>query len=50
MAWSRFAFSGLIEVRALYKEKAIDLTSLENDLALEWEKIIAQEINRDGSF
>lgn len=44
MAWSRFAFSGLIEVRALYKENAIDLTSLENDLALEWEKIIAQEI------
>jgi len=44
VAWSRFAFSGLMEVRAIYKENAFDLNAVENDLKLEWNKIYAEVI------
>jgi len=38
-AWKRLAFSGLMEVRALYKENAIDIDALEKDLEKEWYKL-----------
>ena len=39
IAWSRLAFSGLLEVRSLYKEKGIDVQALERDLAIEWDRL-----------
>lgn len=36
IAWKRLAFSGLLEIRALYKENTIDLNVLEKDLQKEW--------------
>lgn len=39
LAWKRLAFSGLIEVRAIYKENTIDLGALEKDLEIEWNKL-----------
>lgn len=36
IAWSRFAFSGLIEVRDLYKESGLDLIAMEKDIEEEW--------------
>lgn len=39
VAWSRLAFSGLLEVRSLYKEKGIDLQALERDVEREWERL-----------
>lgn len=39
VAWKRLAFSGLMEIRAIYKENAIDLDALEKDLELEWNKL-----------
>lgn len=39
VAWSRLAFSGLLEVRSLYKEKGLDLQALEKDLEKEWERL-----------
>ena len=39
IAWSRFAFSGLKEVRTLYKENCLDMESMEKDLELEWNEI-----------
>ncbi len=38
-AWMRFAFSGLIEVRALYKENALDIAALDDDLENEWNRL-----------
>lgn len=38
VAWSRLAFSGLLEVRSLYKEKGLDLQLLEKDLEKEWKR------------
>lgn len=39
IAWSRFAFCGLIEVRGLYKESGLDLVALEKDIEKEWLKL-----------
>ncbi|MDW0113054.1 hypothetical protein QT711_07635 [Sporosarcina saromensis] len=39
VAWSRLAFSGLLEVRSMYKEKGLDLQALERDLVREWERL-----------
>ncbi len=39
IAWSRFAFAGLKEVRILYKEDCLDMESMEKDLELEWHEI-----------
>jgi len=44
VAWKRLAFSGLIEVRAKYKESAIDLNALENDLKKEWNTLYNDNI------
>lgn len=38
-AWKRLAFSGILEVRALYKENALDLNAMEKDLEKEWNDI-----------
>lgn len=38
-AWKRLAFSGLVEIRSIYIDSAIDLNSLERDLELEWNRI-----------
>ncbi|GEK90993.1 hypothetical protein [Alkalibacterium kapii] len=40
IGWSRFAFSGLIEVRALYKENTLDLVALDQDLEKEWKALL----------
>ncbi|MBR0577174.1 hypothetical protein KCG48_12695 [Proteiniclasticum sp. BAD-10] len=39
VAWKRLAFSGLLEVRSLYKEKALDLNAMEKDIEKEWSLI-----------
>lgn len=39
VAWIRFAFSGLMEVRALYKENALDITAMDDDLKNEWNRL-----------
>jgi hypothetical protein len=39
IAWSRYAFSALLEIRALYKENSLDLVSMEKDISLEWERL-----------
>lgn len=41
-AWKRLAFSGMLEVRAIYKENVIDLHSLEKDLDMEWKVLYAE--------
>lgn len=39
VAWSRLAFSGLLEVRSMYKENGLDLQLLEKDLEKEWDRL-----------
>lgn len=39
VGWNRLALAGLIEVRAIYQKNTIDLTTLEDDLEKEWEKL-----------
>lgn len=39
VAWSRFAFSALLEIRSMYKEKGLDLIALEKDLEHEWSRL-----------
>lgn len=39
VAWKRLAFSGLMEIRALYKENCIDIAVLEEDLRNEWDRL-----------
>lgn len=36
VAWQRLALSGLLEVRAIYSENAIDIAALDSDLEREW--------------
>ncbi|WP_411680007.1 hypothetical protein [Clostridium thailandense] len=43
VAWKRLAFSGLIEIRALYKEKCIDIAALDEDLRIEWSRLERQK-------
>ena len=42
VAWSRFAFSGLQEVKSIYKENVIDVNSLDDDLDVEWKRIYSE--------
>lgn len=39
IAWMRFAFSGLMEVRALYKENTLDIMAMDDDLKNEWNQL-----------
>lgn len=39
VAWKRLAFSGLLEIRALYKENALDIAALDEDLRNEWNRL-----------
>ena len=39
-AWTRFAFSGMLEVRTLYKENVIDIYALDHDLEMEWKRMM----------
>lgn len=39
VAWSRLAFSGLQEVRAIYKKNALDISEMDNDLGAEWNQL-----------
>ncbi|OPJ57788.1 hypothetical protein [Clostridium chromiireducens] len=39
VAWKRLAFSGLMEIRALYKENALDIAALDEDLRNEWNRL-----------
>lgn len=39
VAWKRLAFSGLMEIRALYKENTLDLNAMEMDLEREWTRL-----------
>lgn len=39
VAWSRFAFASLQEVRALYNKNALDIDALDKDLEIEWKAL-----------
>lgn len=39
VAWSRFAFAGLQEIRMLYKESCLDIEAMERDLEIEWKRL-----------
>lgn len=39
IGWNRLALSGLLEIRAMYKEETIDITALDDDLEKEWQKL-----------
>ncbi|MDL4839810.1 hypothetical protein [Aquibacillus rhizosphaerae] len=39
IAWSRFAFSALQEIRAVYIANSLDLVSMEKDLENEWQQL-----------
>ncbi|MCM3740977.1 hypothetical protein M3210_11895 [Oceanobacillus luteolus] len=39
VAWSRFSFAALNEVRAIYRENSLDLNVLERDLEEEWGRL-----------
>ena len=41
VAWIRLDFSGLTEVRALYKENTIDLVAMNKDLQKEWDYLFS---------
>ena len=43
VAWSRFAFSGLIEIRGLYKESGLDIVALEKDVEKEWIELFGEK-------
>lgn len=47
IAWTRFAIAGLQEARALYKENTIDVTALDDDLEVEWQKLYAEVVGAD---
>lgn len=40
-AWKRLAFSGLIEIRRYFDQGALDVIRLDEDLKLEWERMLA---------
>lgn len=42
VAWSRLALSGLIEIRALYKENALDIAAMDDDLEAEWKQLFEE--------
>lgn len=42
VAWSRFAFAGLQEIRLIYNKDALNILDLDNDLQQEWEKLYAE--------
>jgi hypothetical protein len=42
-AWKRLAFSGLMEVRAMYKENSLDINAMEKDLQREWQMIFESD-------
>ncbi|WP_160361176.1 hypothetical protein [Clostridium chromiireducens] len=39
VAWKRLAFSGLMEIRALYKENALDISAVDEDLLNDWNRL-----------
>src|SRR5699024_5931493 len=43
VAWSRFAFSGLIEIRGLYKESGLNIVALEKDIEKEWIELFGEK-------
>jgi hypothetical protein len=44
VAWSRFAFAGLQEIRAIYNKNALDIEAMDADLEREW-KVLYQTVN-----
>lgn len=42
VAWSRFAFASLLELRSIYREDSLDLNMLERDLEQEWERLFLE--------
>ncbi|MFL0248069.1 hypothetical protein [Candidatus Clostridium stratigraminis] len=36
VAWSRFSFAGLQEIRIIYNQNALDISAIDEDLELEW--------------
>ena len=45
VAWLRFAFSGLMEIRSLYKENTLDVVELDRDLEIEWKLLYQNSMN-----
>lgn len=39
VAWKRLSLAGLMEIRALYKENALDIVALDEDLRNEWNRL-----------
>lgn len=39
VAWSRFAFAGLQEIRSMYNKNALDISSIDEDLQREWREL-----------
>lgn len=42
VAWSRFAFAGLQEIRVIYNQNALDISSMDADLKREWKQIYSK--------
>ncbi|WP_300379458.1 hypothetical protein [Clostridium sp.] len=39
IAWSRFAFAGLQEIRAIYNKNALNISAMDADLEQEWKRL-----------
>ncbi|MFD3447116.1 hypothetical protein ACFDTO_21175 [Microbacteriaceae bacterium 4G12] len=42
VAWSRFAFAGLQEIRVIYNHNALDILSMDADLEREWKRLYSE--------
>jgi hypothetical protein len=49
VAWSKFAFAGLQEVRIIYKQDALDISAVDKDLELEW-KCLYSNLRYSSSY
>lgn len=44
VAWSRFAFAALLEVRGIYRGDSIDIVAIDKNLKKEWERLFHEAI------
>lgn len=42
IAWSRFSFAGLQEIRVIYNKNSLDILSMDDDLEQEWKQIYGE--------
>jgi len=43
IAWMRFALSGLVELRAMYKSDTLDIEAMDKDLGNEWTRLLSSQ-------